>query len=228
MATRKERESRTGARDPRVTELHVRRLQEGMAQIPRLREIPEKAHASEFSGWERRMNQGLETVFGRDHDYTRRFGMLRFWSTRFALGGGRVWTQRDQEIFDADLHSAEGILYDALEEAEVAPPPADVPIPGVPDRPSGSVIINLNNILSQATNVSTSQVLATIDSLGLTKGDRDVAAAHAKDLEAEIRGEQRWPVLAKSLAALKALGKGVYERVALPLILDMMKKQAGL
>ena len=50
----------------------------------------------------------------------------------------------------------------------------------------------------------------------------------AKELEAESKGKKRWSVLAKSLDALKAMGKAVYERVAIPLLLDMLKKEVGL
>ncbi len=57
---------------------------------------------------------------------------------------------------------------------------------------------------------------------------RSAAESHAKHLEVEIKGQQRWPILAKSIEALKMLGKPVYENVALPLVLEMLKKQSGL
>ncbi len=41
-------------------------------------------------------------------------------------------------------------------------------------------------------------------------------------------GQQRWPVMAQSFDTLKALGKGVYEKAALPLLLELIKKQIGL
>jgi hypothetical protein len=54
------------------------------------------------------------------------------------------------------------------------------------------------------------------------------AKKYAQELAEEAKGQQRWPILAKSAEALKSLGKSVYENVALPLLLEMIKKQLGL
>ena len=71
-------------------------------------------------------------------------------------------------------------------------------------------------------------MIKNLDNLNLSSEDRIQAEKHAKDLSEEVKGQQRWPILAKSLEALKALGKSAYEQVAIPLILDMLKKQSGL
>lgn len=76
--------------------------------------------------------------------------------------------------------------------------------------------------------VQISQLYVELESLGLPKSVESEEKLRAAELEAEVRGEQRWPTLAKTLDSIKAFGKPVYEKVAIPLILEMLKKQAGL
>ena len=86
----------------------------------------------------------------------------------------------------------------------------------------------MKNILKQTASVEVNQVVAVLDDLGLAPEQRKEAETVARELADEAQGEQRWPVLAESLAKLKALGKHVYEKIAIPLLLDMLKRQAGL
>ena len=48
------------------------------------------------------------------------------------------------------------------------------------------------------------------------------------DLNEEANGPQRWPVLAKLVDAVRDTGAVAYKEVAIPLLLEMLKKQAGL
>jgi len=207
------------------TQLHAKRLREALAQIPDLRSLPDKVWSPTFEGWQERVTQSLATVFGSDQDYTRRFKRLRFLSPQFHPS--RTWNSDDEQEFTADLALAEELLKEALEELDVAPPAQDA-TPAASVRSPVPVVINVTNLLSQATNVTVSQILASSQFSSLPAEVQEKAALHAKELDEEIRGQQRWPVLAKSLEALKSLGKGAYEHVALPLLLDMLKKQAGL
>jgi hypothetical protein len=141
-------------------------------------------------------------------------------------GYGRGWDQVDQAAMDRDLERAGAILRDALEEIDFVPQsPAERKAESGPRQPS--VVININNVLSQVTEVNVNQLLAGLAGLGLKPEVRAEAEEHARELEAEVKGAQRWPVLAKSLDKLSKLGKPVYEHVVIPLLLEMLKKQIG-
>jgi hypothetical protein len=123
---------------------------------------------------------------------------------------------------------SEQLLADVLEELDVAPH-----IPSISSQRTSSsltppIVINVTNVLSQTLDVQMTQILASLDDLGLSHGERSQAEKVARELEQEAKGQQRWPVLSKSLETLRGLGKSVYERVAIPLLLEMLKKQAGL
>ena len=88
------------------------------------------------------------------------------------------------------------------------------------------VVVNVFNTLSQTTTVTFSQVIEAAESL--PPEQREGARAAAEEFKTEADGQQRWPVLARPLEKLQALGKPAYEKVALPLLLEFIKKQAGL
>jgi hypothetical protein len=210
-------------------ELHVKRLRDGSARLDEVSRL--NAHHPDFRIWRDRTNQAFGQLFGRGHDHTTRFSQLQFWHARASIGyEERDWSPRDQQLFTEDLHKARRILQDALEELEVALPE----LPGsdltAPIR-VGSVTpitIKVHNVLAESSHFYFSDLIANLDALGLSQMDRSAAESHARQLEVEIKGQQRWPVLAKSIEALKMLGKPVYENVALPLVLEMLKTQAGL
>jgi len=205
--------------------LHVKRITEGRDQIAAFRQGSENAFSPTFLAWQQRIKQSLGELLGKDHDYTRRFSHLYFWETRVTPEEFR-WSSRDQRVFEDDLSLAEQILSDAIEEFEISPPSSaleKVPASAVPQ-----IVVNVNTVLSQTVEVEISQVLASLDGLALSAEEREQAETYAKELAREAKGQQRWSVLSKSLDSLKAIGKSVYERVAIPLILEMLKKQAGL
>lgn len=207
--------------------LHVKHIREGLEKIPELRRGQENAWKPTFKAWRDRVVQGLKVVFGEDHDYAKRFSYLSFWATRISTRR-RYWSPQDQEKFEEDLYRAERLLSDVIEELEVASPPLRATKREGTDRLKPQVVVNVMNLLSQTTEVQINQVLESLQDLGLSGKDRELAEKHAKELAEEARGKQRWPVLAKSLEVLKTLGTSVYQRVALPLLLEMLKRQAEL
>ena len=213
------------------TDLHLGRLRESLEAINTFRDSGVTASDSRFKTWRERTKQSLSALFGEEHAYAHRFSSLQFWDVRVRVRMSRSsspdWSHRDQQVFDNDLDRARVVLSDAIEEfpilADQAPPVADsAPLA----RPQ--IVVNVTNVLSQSTHVELSQILTTLDSLGLPPDKLSQAKMHAKELAEEAQGQQRWPVLAKSLEALKSLGKSVYENVALPMLLEMLKKQTGL
>jgi hypothetical protein len=130
-------------------------------------------------------------------------------------------------IFEEGMRQAKFILEDALEEFDVSPPKAE-PVSAKAPLRQPQIVVNVHNVLSQTNHVEISQVISNLDTLDLPPEQRSQAKAHAEELAKETLGEQRWPVLAKSLDALKSMGKSVYENVALPLVLEMLKRQTGL
>ncbi len=213
------------------TDLHLGRLRESLEAINTFHDSGVTAADSSFKTWRERTKQSLSALFGDQHAYTRRFSSLQFWevrvSVRMSRSSGPDWSHRDQEVFDNDLDRARAVLTDAIEEFPVL---ADQTPPVATSAPSArpQIVVNVTNVLSQSTHVELSQILNTLDSLGLPSDKLLQAKTHARELAEEAQGKQRWPVLAKSLEALKSLGKSVYENVALPMLLEMLKKQTGL
>lgn len=211
----------------RQRQLHAGRLKEGRNRIATLRESGETAHSPGFRAWQERVEQSLEFLFGEDHGYTARFSSLSFWIARMSpMEGGVVWDIDDQERFERDLQLADRILRDALEELEFLPPRRGSASPVTGSAPS--VVVNVTNVLSQTTEIQLAQILSGLDDLHLSTSDRERVEKYAQEFEAEANDEQRWPVLAGSLDSLKRMEKHVYERVAIPLLLELLRKQAGL
>lgn len=209
-------------------ELHTRRLTEARALIPQWKEGSENAFAPEFSSWKQRVQHSLEQLFGKDHHYFRSFRHLRFWVTRMAVRGVTIrWAPQDQERFLDDLSKADQIIADALEELPSTQQPAAIAQKGT-GHVTPSVVVNVQNILSQSATIDLAQLSAVIEALPLRTDTKEAAQNHAEKLAEEVAGKQRWPLMAKSLEALQALGKGVYEKVALPLLLEHIKRQSGL
>ncbi len=150
------------------------------------------------------------------------------------------WTPEDQNVFKRDLRAAERILADTIDEAEHLAPGTDSPSVDEPDkpplpRPSGGpeqsappVHVNVYNVLSQMTVVSTAQILASHQELNLAPSDRAEAEKLALDFEREAEGKQRWSRLGKTVDRLKSLGEPVYDKVAVPLLLEYLRRQLGI
>ncbi|OEU70924.1 MAG: hypothetical protein BA863_18330 [Desulfovibrio sp. S3730MH75] len=209
------------------TSLHLNRINDGLKKISDFREGNETAFFPEFKAWKERLKQSLSEVFGKEHDYTKRFITLRFWDMRVSMGKPS-WSSADQEKFENDLFLAEQLLHDVLEEIDIGTPTTEASHKEKKGNSTPQIVINVTNVLSQTMEVQISQVIESLKDLELSPDQLEQAENHTKDLAAETRGRQRWPIMAKSLDKLKSLGKSVYERVAIPLLLEMLKKQTGL
>jgi hypothetical protein len=205
--------------------LHVRRVRESFEKIPELRKTPGVSRTQGFDNWRDRTKHSLVEVFGRDHEYVRRFGRLDFRVPRMVFGKGPpAWTPEDEKACSTDLYAAEQLLKDALDEADKLPAPrADVPAPVAPDSPP--IVIQILNQISQEVSVDVRQLVASIEAMPLDSATKQAAEEQVRLLEQEARGPQRWSVMGKSLDMLKGFGKGIYEKVALPLLLEIIKRQ---
>jgi len=212
------------------TDLHLSRLRESLKTINTFRDDRITAYDSSFKTWRECTQQSLNGLFGEQHAYTRRFSSLQFWEPRLRARMSRssdpAWSHRDQEIFYNDLDRARAVLTDAIEKFPVLADQAS-PVTASASSARPQIVVNVTNVLSQSTHVELSQILTTLDSLGLPPDKLSEAKMHAKELAEEAQGQQRWPVLAKSLEALESMGKSVYENVALPILLEMPKMQTG-
>jgi len=213
--------------DPK-RELYIKRLRHGLEANESFHKNRTQAHDPDFQSWKDGVSQSLGKLFGSEHDYTRRFRRLTFWKTRISFGSGSGWSLRDQKKFENDLQLAREILNEALEELAVVPTKCQPTQIKTKSEPASPIVINVTNILSQTFHVEVDQLMAGLDSLDLTVDERKQVEIHARELEQETRGAQRWPVLAKTLASLQAAGKSIYEKIAIPLLLEMLKRQAGL
>ena len=206
--------------------MHARRLQDALSQIPYLLSDGINVFSSEFETWQERTLQSLTELFTKDGGYTRRFTFLRFWHARASIGRGHTWTGDDQELYESDMKLAKQILIDALEELQLPPEPSA--LDNLPRATVPQVVLNVTNVLSQMTDIKIENVINRIDSLAMTPVEKEQVKKAAMDLNEEANGPQRWPVLAKLVDAVKSIGGVAYKEVAIPLILEMLKKQAGL
>jgi hypothetical protein len=214
-----------------LRDLLVRRLQAAPGELRTFHESRTSGFDGQFIAWRQRIQAALVGIFGDGTDYPRRFSNLYFCLPRVSVGryGPPPGTPDDDEIFERDALIAQQLFADALEEIDL---PESVSARASraepPDRPPATIVVNVNNVLSQTVAVHLSQVIASLDDLGLEPTTRAEAIETTNKLAAETIGAQRWPELAKHLDRLKALGRPIYEKVALPLLLEMLKKQAGL
>jgi hypothetical protein len=208
--------------------LYISRLQESLRKIPSL--PGRTVHAAEFKIWRERTQQTLEILsaeFGLNLSYSKQFRNLEFWESRAMSIHGLSWTTEDEQIFEDDLERTKRIVSDALEEMQFV---SETPKLNEEKKAMemAPIVLQITNILSQTTHIEISQVIQGLDSLGLPKEQRDKAEQLARELDLETKGERRWPILTKCIDGLKAIGDSVYKQVAIPLLLEMLKKEMGL
>jgi len=111
--------------------LALKRLHEDLARLPAWSTGPDLP--PEFLGWRARVYQSLRTLFGSSHGYCQRFDLLIFTgpkTIRNVYGHDMTnWDPADQRIFKDNLTLAQGIISEAIEEAELTGG-ASVPAPG--------------------------------------------------------------------------------------------------
>jgi hypothetical protein len=212
--------------DPKK-ELHIRRLKDSLGHIPILVSRGKTSDDPEFKIWYDQTRRSFTEIFGDGSSYCRDFLKLLFKEARFTVGRPTGPGLRDREIFGASMKRAEAIIAAAIEEAEI-PSEKIEPIRQEAPRQIPQIVVNISNTLSQITNVEIAQVLQNLNNLGLTPSQKQEAERLAKEMDSEVKGQKRWPVLAKCIEGLKTIGDTVYKQVAIPLLLEMLKKEMGL
>ena len=218
-------------------QLALKRLREDSSGVP----APTRGIdlSAEFIGWRARVYQNLRTLFGAGHGYSQRFESLNFVKPKtirnaYSANPGR-WDDEDQLIFEADMALARGIIVEAIEETELADGDI-VQVPGrhgyppFASRPSKQapvqVTVNVNQ--TQLVNVNLIQYVERLREMDLSEESRTTAETHLRGLSEEFKGQHRWEKMGPMLQALATVGHGVYEKVALPLLAELVKKSVGL
>lgn len=99
-------------------DLHIRRLNESLAEIPTLLSDGSRAHSPSFKLWEERTEANIKALVGNDGEAFKRFRRYSFCILR--VGGSGGWTPRDQARYIADLHASQQLITDLLEEFDGA------------------------------------------------------------------------------------------------------------
>ncbi|MFS8083822.1 MAG: hypothetical protein ACMG51_10245, partial [Ginsengibacter sp.] len=144
------------------------------------------------------------------------------------MGGRREWYNHPTEMWHTGLQHADKLLGDALEEAEVQGPTTESQPRSREHGGSIAVTVNNQNVFAPAVHVSVTQILERLDGLSLSPTEKDLAVQHVRELQAETQGEKRWPIIARAIEGMKALGKSVYREVAIPLLVEFLKSESGL
>jgi hypothetical protein len=210
--------------DDQQRELHTSRLMMSREEIADLENQSTESPA--FREWQSRIGHSLTVLFGKESSYVGRFRGLRYSEGVMRPYGARPGPTRGDTIeYRNSLQRARSILTEALEELPMLP---SKPVAGERERPASTpqIVLVVNNTLSQFTVVSFSQIMEAVDTL--PSAQIEEAKAAAEEFQKEAAGQQRWPVLAQAVDKLQKLGTEAYKRVAVPLILEYLKKQAGL
>lgn len=170
----------------------------------------------------------LNEIFGPS-EFILRFQQLTFRPLTYAVGRGPRWAKEPGENWRHSLRETDKIIAEAVEEGGV-PAPSTVPEPTQPRRPLPNVVVNVHNenVFSPTVHISVAQLLDRLDALPLSSAERELAAEQLRELEAETQGQGRWPLIARSLESMKAIGKSVYKDIAVPLLVEYLKRESGL
>ena len=212
--------------------MHIRRLAESRSQLRKWREKPEgQPRDASFRNWDERTVQSMKALFGDGSDYATRFIRLNFCAPFMMAGFGQVrpaWTPEDEWHYRRDLDAGESLLVDAMEEMNYAPPPPPEPEARRPSGPSHPpVVVQLFNNISQTVTVNVETYWSQMNLLPLDPHEKAEAQKILTKIE-EGAPEHDWGKLGAALETAKGIGKGLYEHVALPMFLELMKKQMGL
>lgn len=207
--------------------MKLRRLREERARIAAFQARQPTLEDPDFEEWERTVQSLLREVFGAG-ELLLRFRQVACRPISYYVGGGRQWSSDPTDAWNRGLEHVNKILGEALEEADVGLP-LEVENPAPTGRGS-SVVVNVHNqnVFSPSVHVTVSQLLERIGTMELTPAEKELARQSVLELETETKGEGRWPIIARSLEATKSLGKTVYKDIAVPLIVEYLKREAGL
>jgi len=216
-------------------DLKIERLRAAIALIPALAGRKPLISDPEFKQWCSGVTQLLRDLFAEPHmlGYTGRFVRIHFRSRVGVRGQSAPALQADcRAVWARGLQEAQVVLREALVEAELGLP-IETSLPPTPVTPrEKSIVINVNNTVSNAfsptLHVTFSDLMGALDARELSPAEHELARTELVAIDSEAKGEQRWPIIARSLESLKALGKGVYKDIAVPLIVEFLKQQSGL
>lgn len=212
--------------DPRKP-LKVRRLQDERERIVGFSAREPQLEDPDFEEWSRTVHSLLVELFGAG-EFTLRFKQLKFRPISYFMGGRAEWYGDPRTQWQTSLRGADKILREAVEEAGVQFPAAPLESESAGHRPSVVVNVSNQNVFSPTVHVSVSQLLERLGELPLSASEREIASEHVRELDQETKGEKRWAIIARSVESLKSLGKGVYKEIAVPLLVEFLKHEAGL
>jgi hypothetical protein len=212
--------------------LKIRRLRDAIDRIPAFIRREPLIEDTEFDSWNRGVLQILSELFEpRSFGYAENFERISCRS--IYVGGG--YTQRRSfksdylEVWNRGPREKENVLREALEEAEtVVEPPAHVPQrpPTAPLPPAPPFTINVNQVnqnVASATNQTEVSVSIELDQLfDLLQ----IPADRRHELEAPIREAEG--SLRKCVEAVKKIGGVAVKDVAVPILLEYLKRREGL
>lgn len=211
--------------DPRRP-LKVRRLREARERIAELETRSPQLSDPDYKAWDQTVQSLLQELFGAG-EFLLRFRRITIHPVIYSISRGAQWHGDAPQTWRTGLKLAATILDEALEEAGLEPPDS-AEAARTPSQPPVVVNVQNHNVFSAAVHVTVSQLIERLDTLDLTEPERGIATEQLRELQAETEGPKRWPVIARSLESLKSLGKNVYKDVAVPLIVEFLKKEAGL
>lgn len=205
--------------DPRRP-LLVQRLSSERGRIADFLSREPRLEDAEYQEWEASVGTLLTQLFDPGTYYTR-FAQLRIRPISYSMLDGAAWFAEPREAWQTGLKMADKILGQALEEAgvEFRVTPAREP------APSRVPTVVITNVFSPTVHVTVSQLMTQLDDMGLSGAERQIAKEQIAELEAETKGQQRWGLIGRHLDSIKAMGKGIYERIAVPLIVEYLKSQ---
>jgi hypothetical protein len=181
-----------------------------------------------FKEWEDGVRSVLIELFG-ESQYLLRFRNLNPRPISYYMGGAREWHSDPQAAWQAELKRAANLLDEAIEEGEL-----DIPIPAQDSEPRSttapavSVTINNQNIFSAAVHISISQTLEKLEQMDLSSAEKAIAAQHLEEIDTETKGAGRWPIIARAVENLKSIGVALYKDLAVPLLVEYLKRESGL
>jgi hypothetical protein len=212
--------------DPRRP-LKIRRLREEKSRIVTFQAREPLLDDPEFEQWKKAVHALLVELFGAN-EFVLRFKQLRCRPISYHMGGGREWYADPKAEWERGLKNADKVLCEAVEEAEMVVPVAQTSSASTPRAPHVTINVHNENIFSPNVHVTVSELLDRLGELDLSVDEQALAREQLQELAAETQGQKRWPIIARVLEAMKSLGKSVYKDVAVPFLVDFLKREAGL
>jgi len=213
-------------------ELKIRRLREAIDRIPAFDERGPLLEDTEFDSWGRGVLQILTELFDPGvFGYAQRFARITCRS--IYMGGGytrrRSFKSDYLEVWSRGLREKEIILRQALEEAETVeeiPVPVPQSILTAPLPPTPHVTINVSQANQNVASATNRTEVSMSTELVRLFDELQIPADHRQELEAPIREAEG--SLRKCVDAVKRIGGVAVKDVALPLLVEYLKRREGL